>query len=125
MSSSTKPASVPLIPAYIRLAGVRVEPEARAYIRRKLRTRLAKAAASVERVSVRIEDLNGPRGGIDQVCRIKVVMKGLPSIVFEGRGATVEAAVDRALDGVARATRRRVQRRRMKPLKGNRRRHAS
>ena len=108
---------MPLIPTYIRMAGVRVDLEGRAYIRRKLRSRLAKFGASVERVSVRMEDLNGPRGGVDQVCRIKVVMTGLPSVVFEKRGASLEAAVDSALDGVERTVRRRLQRRRLTPLK--------
>ena len=109
--------AVPLIPTYIRLAGVTVDPQRRGYIRRKLRTKLTKFAASVERVSVRMEDLNGPRGGVDQVCRIKVVLSGLPSVVVERRGASLEAAVDDALDGVERAVRRRLQRRRMAPLK--------
>ena len=117
--------ALPLIPMYIRLAGVRVDPEGRAYIRRKLRSRLAKFGASIERVSVRMEDLNGPRGGVDQVCRIKVVISGHPSVVFENRGATLEAAVDGALDGVERAVRRRVQRTRMSPLKGRKRRKAT
>ena len=91
--------AIPLIPMYIRLAGVRVDPEGRAYIRRKLRSRLAKFGASVERVSVRMEDLNGPRGGVDQVCRIKVVISGHPSVVFENRGAALEAAVDGSSTG--------------------------
>ena len=109
--------ALPLVPAYIRLAGATVDPVGRAYIRRKLRTKLAKFGASVERVSIRMEDLNGPRGGVDQVCRIKVVLSGLPSVILEQRGASLEAAVDGALDGVERAVRRRVQRRRMAPLK--------
>ncbi len=108
---------MPLIPTYIRLAGVRVEKDARAYVRRKLRSRLAKFGASVERISVRMEDLNGPRGGVDQVCRIKGVLKGLPSIVVERRGDTLEAAVEGAVDGVERTVRRRLQRRRTAPIK--------
>jgi hypothetical protein len=109
--------AVPLVPAYIRLADAVVDPVGRAYIRRRLRTKLAKFGALVERVSIRLEDLNGPRGGVDQVCRIKVVLSGLPSVILEHRGASLEAAVDGALDGVERAVRRRVQRRRMAPLK--------
>ena len=112
---------VPVISTYIRQEGVEVDQSARTHIRRKLRTKLAKFAASVERASVRIGDLNGPRGGVDQVCRIKLVLSGLPSVVFEQRGATLEAVVDGALTGVERSVRRRLQRKRMKPLKGGRR----
>jgi CBS domain-containing protein len=46
------------------------------------------------------------------------------SVVFEERGATLEAAVDGAVAGVERAVRRSAQRRRMTPLKGGRRRRA-
>jgi len=86
-------------------------------MRHKLGRRLGKFADSIERVSVRMEDANGPRGGVDQVCRIKVVLRGLPSVVFEERDAALNAVVDRALAGVERAVRRSLQRRRMKALR--------
>jgi ribosome-associated translation inhibitor RaiA len=91
--------------------------EDRAYLRRKLARRLGKFADSIERVSLRTEDVNGPRGGIDRVCRVKVVLRGLPSVAIEKRNAALNAAVALALDGVERAVRRRLQRRRMKPLR--------
>lgn len=105
------------VPVHIRSVGDELGPDDQLYIRRKLGTRLGKFASSIERVSVRTQDVNGPRGGIDRVCRIKVAMSGLPSVVFESRDATVNAAVDEALVGVERAVRRAVQRRRMKPLR--------
>jgi len=107
----------PQIPAYIRAADGELSAVDRDYIRRKLGRRLGKFGHYIERVSVRTEDVNGPRGGIDHVCRIKVVLRGLPSVVFESREATVIAAVDIAVDGVETAVRRAVQRRRMKPLR--------
>jgi len=69
----------------------------RAYIRRRLGERLGKFATAIERVSVRTEDVNGPRGGIDRMCRIKVVLKGLPTVVLERRNASLPAAIDEAL----------------------------
>lgn len=57
------------------------------------------------------------RGGVDQVCRIKVVLHGLPSVVFESRDASLRASVDGALSGVERTVRRTLPRRRMKPLR--------
>lgn len=105
------------IPTYIRALQGDFGPDDRAHIRRKLGRRLGKFARSIERVSVRTEDVNGPRGGVDRVCRIKVVLRGLPSVVFEKRDASLHAAVDLALAGVERAVRRSLQRRRMKPLR--------
>jgi CBS domain-containing protein len=113
-SGATRP---PLVPAYIRVLGVELGPDDRTYIRRKLGTKLGRYATSIERVSVRVEDVNGPRGGVDQVCRIKVVLRGLPSVVFEGRDASLDAAIDRALTGAERGVRRSLQRRRMRPIR--------
>jgi hypothetical protein len=64
-----------------------------------------------------VKDVNGPRGGVDQVCRIKVVMRGQPSVIFESRDSSLNAAVDVALAGVQRAVRRTTARRRTKPLR--------
>lgn len=110
-------AGTPQIPAYIRAITGDVGTDERAYIRGKLGRRLGKFASSIERVSVRIEDANGPRGGVDQICRIKVVLRGLPSVVFEKRDASLSAAVDGALTGVTGPVRRSVQRRRTRPLR--------
>lgn len=105
------------VPANIRVFGVNLDPNDRAYIRRRLGAKLGKHAASIERVTVRVEDVNGDRGGIDQVCRIKVVLSGLPSAIVEAQAASLMDAINGALTGVARAVRRSLERRRMKPIK--------
>jgi CBS domain-containing protein len=105
------------VPANIRAAGIELDQDDRAYIRQTLGMKLGKYATSIERVSVRIKDVNGPRGGVDQVCRIKVVLSGLPSVVFQSQAASLKDVINGALTGVERAVRRRVQRRRMKPIK--------
>jgi len=99
------------LPAHVRVLGAELEEGDREYVRRKLGMRLGKFADSIERVSVRIDDVNGPRGGVDQVCRIKVVLSALPSVVFEARDASRRAAIDVAIDGTERAVRRSVGRR--------------
>lgn len=109
--------SPPPVPTYIRSLGMELGPDDRAYIRRKLGMKLGKFASAVERISVRVEDVNGPRGGVDHRCRIKVVLSGLPSVLYEQRGASLAAVVDRAIAGAERALRRRLGRRRMAPLK--------
>jgi CBS-domain-containing membrane protein len=107
----------PQVPANIRVAGVDLNEDQRAYIRQTLGMKLGKYATSIERVSVRLRDVNGPRGGVDQACRIKVVLSDLPNVVFQSQAASLNDAINGALTGVERAVRRRVQRRRMKPIK--------
>ena len=104
-------------PAHIRSMGGLLDADDRDYLRRKLGMKLGKYASSIERTSVRVEDVNGPRGGIDKRCRIKAVLTGLPSVVVEHRHHSLQVAIDRALDRIERAVRSATQRRRMKPLK--------
>jgi CBS domain-containing protein/ribosome-associated translation inhibitor RaiA len=117
---SSRAESASRIPAHIRQAGGALDSDDRTYIRRKLGMKLGKFATSIERVSVRVEDENGPRGGVDQVCRIKVVLSGLPSVVFEAKDASLDAAVDGALTGIERMVRRTLVRRRSVPSRAAR-----
>jgi CBS domain-containing protein len=110
----------PLIPAHVRVVGMDLSGDEKEDIRRKLGKKLGKFAASIERVSVRVKDVNGPRGGVDQLCRIKVVLSDFPSVLFEHQEAALEPAIDSALAGAERAVRKALQRRRTKPLKAAR-----
>lgn len=109
-----------LKPADIRASGVALSDDEREYMRRKLGRKLGKYGSAMERVTVRVRDVNGPRGGVDIACRIKVVLSGLPSAVFEARGATAEAAFDSALAGVERVVRRSIRQRRTPARHGSR-----
>jgi len=109
----------PSPPAHVRVIGQSDQPvddEDRDYIARKLGMKLGKFASSIERITVRLSDTNGPKGGHDQRCQIKVVLSGLPSVVVNQTDSTVLRTVDPAIEAVAIAVRRRLQRRRMKPL---------
>ena len=104
-------------PAHVRVIGVELDEEDRALIRQKLGRRLGKFVSSIERVTVRVTDVNGPRGGVDHACNVKVVLSGLPSVVVERKDAAPHAAIDLALRATEQAVRRSVGRRRMKPLR--------
>jgi ribosome-associated translation inhibitor RaiA len=102
---------------HVRAIGLAEEVEP-AYIREKLLKKLRKYRRSIERISVRLTDVNGPRGGADQRCRITVVLSALPSVVIERQHAQVQAAIDTAVHATTEAVRRIVGRRRMKRLHG-------
>ena len=110
----------PITPLNIRVDGVQLDDDDRAHIRRRVRALFGKYGRSAERVTVRIRDVNGPRGGVDIMCRIKVVLNGLPSVVVESRTAHLKSALTGALTAAARAVSRTLRRRRMRPLKTTR-----
>jgi len=96
--------------------GAAIDDEDRDYIARKLGMKLGKFVSSIERTTVRLSVVNGPKGGHDQRCQIKVVLSGLPSVVVNQTDSTLPRTIDRAIDAAAIAVRRRVQRRRLKPM---------
>lgn len=107
----------PKFPVYIRATEVDLADAERDYIRHKLARKFGNYVSHIGRVSVRVHDANGPRGGVDQVCRFKIVLKELTTVVFESRAASLRVAVDTALSGAQRAVRRAVERRSRKPLR--------
>ena len=117
MKRSAGRTPAPLTPASIRVDGVALDTDDRAYIRRRLGEKLGRYASSIERVTVRVRDINGPRGGVDLQCRIKVVLSGLPSVVVEHQEALLQPALTRALGAAERAVRKTLQRRRTRPMR--------
>lgn len=112
--------NIPVIgtPTYIRSVDSVLSSADRLYLKRKLGQKLHKFAPDVIRSSVRVEDINGPRGGVDKRCRIKVVLRGLPSVVVEELNESLQAAMDGALSRMERTVRRATERRRQKHTKG-------
>ena len=114
-----------LTPANVRVEGVRLDDDDVTYIRRRLGEKLGKYARRIERVTVRMRDINGPRGGVDIQCRIKLVVRGLPSVVVDHQAAHLRPALTRALAGAERALRRTLQRTRTRPIRSAARRTAA
>jgi ribosome-associated translation inhibitor RaiA len=96
---------------------VDVSDDTRDSLRRNLGMNLGKFAHSIERVRVRLRDVNGPRGGNDHQCRVKVVLSGLPSVVVDVRKASMQTAIDEAISAATHSVRRSLQRRRTTPLR--------
>jgi ribosome-associated translation inhibitor RaiA len=61
-----------------------------------------------------LEDVNGPRRGIDKQCRILVNIKGGKTIKVEDLDVDMIAAVNRAADRLGQVVSREVDRRREK-----------
>lgn len=94
----------------IRTSGLPIDTDLRDRIRLRLGWRLGKFAPRIERLTVRFEDVNGPRGGRDISCKIKVVISGLPSVVVSEIAGDAHEAFDRLDDRVERVVRSAIQR---------------
>jgi ribosomal subunit interface protein len=81
-------------------------------LRNHVQTRLgftfSRARNRVRLVQVRLSDINGPRGGIDKCCSVKVCMEGLADVVVEDVQPDMYHAIDRAADRAARTVMRRL-----------------
>ena len=74
-------------------------------LERRLHFALARFGGRIRRISVTLEDINGPRGGEDQRCKIEVSLVPSGSIMAEATDADVASAVGRAAGRVARRVR--------------------
>jgi hypothetical protein len=63
-------------------------------------SRRIRPTSSVQRATVRFEDVNGPKGGVDTVCRIKLVLTGRPSVLVEKRATSEPLAFAEAVQSV-------------------------
>ncbi len=86
----------------------------REHIKRRLGFALSSRDEHIQRVQVRLSDINGPRGGDDKQCHIQVRLTHLPDVVIEDTEADMYAAIDRAADRAGRTVGRRLMRQRDK-----------
>ena len=82
------------------------------HIERRLRFALGRFAARIARLTVRLSDVNGPRGGIDKRCRIAVALVPRGLVLIERSGDEPFALIADAVNRAARAVRRELERRR-------------
>ena len=72
------------------------------HLRRRLGFVLTRHSDRIQRVSVRLGDENGPRGGVDKFCRIQVHLLDAPVAAIADVGDDLYAVIDRATDRVGR-----------------------
>lgn len=92
-------------PLTIRRGRSAVTDPLRRRIHERLGRQLGKFARHIERVRVRFEDINGPRGGVDKACSIQVSLSHLPPVIVEERAHSDSAAFDRSSTSCERAVR--------------------
>lgn len=102
--------AAPETPLAIRANGVALDAALHAWIRKRIGFKLGKFALHLTRVTVRLDDLAGPKGAPSFACRIKATIPSGESVVVEAREPDVRAAFDLAADAHERAVRRMLER---------------
>ena len=91
---------------------VPVVPATREWIERRVRFAMGRFVARIHRVAVMFEDINGPRGGNGQRCRVLITLVPEGNVVIDDVDSTIEAVTARAVDRAARAVVRELERQR-------------
>lgn len=110
---------------HVRSKQIELDENLRAHIERRLEFSLARFSPRIQRVTVQLTDVNGPRGGEDKLCRIEVRMQPTGTVFVEDRDADLSAAIDRSAEKIGRSVgraldRERVLERRARPERGKR-----
>ena len=96
----------------LRIRNGEVTAELREHVERRLGFALGRFGGRVDRVTVSVEDLNGPRGGMDQRCRIEASLVPSGKVMAEATDVEAVTAVNRAAERIARRVRNEFDRRR-------------
>jgi len=97
----------------IRFRGIESSPRLREHVVRRIEIHLGRFDAALAFVRVRVEDVNGPKGGVDKRCQFELRGRRFGAAIIEERSddewAAVGAAALRAGRTVARLLGRAAQ----------------
>jgi ribosome-associated translation inhibitor RaiA len=83
-------------------------------VKRQMNFALGQFDTWISGASVVLEDVNGPKGGIDKQCRVIVNLKGGKTLKIKDVDVEFPAAINRAADRVGQVISREVDKRREK-----------
>ena len=95
---------------HIQARGFSLTDALREQAERRLRFALGSLAGRIRHVAMWLEDENGPRGGLDKRCRVKLAIEGQAPVVIEHLENDLYAAIDLATSRAGRTLARRLQR---------------
>ncbi len=89
--------------------GIELSGDLKDYIRRRVHFSLGRFAARIRYLSIRLADVNGPRGGLDKCCDIRVDVGLRQQVIVRERQANLHAAVAFATERAERAVQRQLK----------------
>ena len=88
--------------------GVELTADLNEYVRRRIHFALGRFAGRIRSVCVRLTDVNGPRGGIDKCCDIRVNVGLRQEVIVRERQNNIHAAIAFAVERADRAVQRQL-----------------
>ena len=85
----------------IKTSGLDLTEGLREHTERRLGFALDRAHHDVNTITVRLSDINGPRGGADKRCQIQIPLPRHNGVVIEETDADLYVAIDRAASRAA------------------------
>lgn len=80
----------------IRARDVGWNEELRQQVERSIEFAIDRHKSRIDRISVYLSDLNGPRGGVDKLCQITADIRGARPVLILERGDDLMGMVNRA-----------------------------
>jgi ribosomal subunit interface protein len=80
----------------------------RGYVVKRINSSLTGNNDYIQRIVVRLSDVNGPKGGIDKRCHIQVIIPHQPNVVIDDVESNLYTAVDLAANRAGRTVSRHV-----------------
>lgn len=80
------------------------------YSERRIRFALTRFEDHIQRISMWLSDVNGPRGGRDKHCRLQIVLAGKTSVIIEDTQANLHVAINRTIERACRSLVRKLDR---------------
>ncbi len=94
----------------VKFRGLESSDAVRAHAHRRVRFQLGRFGHQIHRVLIRLEDVNGPKGGVDTRCQVTVHGPELGSKVLDELSTDPHSAVDLAITRLARSVARQLGR---------------
>lgn len=97
-------------PLHVRARGFEPSDALQAYVRKRVAFKLGKFGLRISRISVRLEDINGPKGSPGYSCKIKVMVPRHSPVMLTEIASTPRGAFDAVIDSAERSVRKLVDR---------------
>jgi len=96
----------------VRARGFNLTPGLQQHVVDHIAAKLVKHARVISSLTVRLQDVNGPKGGPDKRCSVDLLISGVGPIIIEETHHDAYAAIDAAGDRLIAAVHRELEQRR-------------